>query len=307
MTDIKEILSAFPMRFLSTTHQLGRSWRRDILKTTPEQIRFTLDGMARLYPGSAKVSFEMKDIAGVPTALLKPNASKELPHDAVPDILLVHGGGFSFGSARTHRALGTALARLTQCNIWIPEYRLAPEHPFPTSNKDLAAVYMTLRQDRKLFVLGDSAGGNLATVLVQTAKKEGWPDVNGLILLSPWLDLRPQSESNVNEKSEFSPFERLDMLEYAEHYLQGSDANQPSVSPILGSFDNFPPVYLETSRIEYLYPDALELAKMLRERQSPLVYREEQRALHGWQLFPDVLPEAKKSVQEIANFIHEYS
>lgn len=278
-----------------------------MFKTTPEQIRYTLDGMARLYPGSVGVSFEMTEIAGIPTALIQSKEAEPTTGKLQPGIVLVHGGGFSFGSARTHRALGTALARLTHCTVWIPEYSLAPEHAFPQANEDMAAVYLELSRSRELFVMGDSAGGNLATVLVRTCIERGWQQPRGLILLSPWLDLRPQSSSNVQEKSEFSPFERLDMLEYAEHYLQGHDADQPSVSPLLGSFLGFPPVYLESSRIEYLHPDAIQLTKALQSQGIQFEYREEFKALHGWQLFPDVLPEAKKSVLGIAEFVKCHS
>jgi len=308
MAQLPPSLWNIPQRFVSITHQLGRSWRRDVIKMTPEQIRATLDGLSRLYPGQFGVTFEQIELAGIPSAKIYcapgPHRDKHRPDR----ILMVHGGGFAFGSARTHRALATSLAKNCQADIYIPEYSLAPEKPFPFAINELLACYDEMcEQEGRIWLMGDSAGANLAAALLnEVIKKQGKPP-EGLLLLSPWIDLRPSSRSNTASQSFWSPFERLDMLEYATHYLQGHAATDPKASPILASVAEWPPVYLEASKVEYLWHDAEHLAEELGKAEVPFEFRIEPAALHAWQLFPDILPEAKRSIDKMAEFIRHHS
>ena len=155
------MLWSFPERFLRVSHQFGRVVRRDVVGMTPEQIRASLDGLARLYPGHFNVAFERTALQGVPCAKLYPRhrARGNARQDA-PILVLAHGGGFAFGSALTHRAFASALVVELQCEVWIPEYRLAPEHPFPAPLEDVITVLNGLSsKSEALWILGDSAEG----------------------------------------------------------------------------------------------------------------------------------------------------
>lgn len=308
MAQVPPSLWNIPQRFVSITHQLGRSWRRDVIKMTPEQIRSTLDGLSRLYPGQFGVTFEQMELAGIPsTKIYCAPASDQHKHR--PDrILMAHGGGFAFGSARTHRALATSLAKKCQAEVYIPDYSLAPEKPFPFAIHELLACYDELcKEDGRIWLMGDSAGANLAAALLNEILANHGKSPAGLLLLSPWIDLRPGSRSNTASQSNWSPFERLDMLEYATHYLQGHAATDPKASPILASVAEWPPVYLEASKMEYLWHDAESLAEELDQAEVSFEFRIEPAALHGWQLFPDILPEAKRSIDNMAEFIRHHS
>lgn len=305
--DVPALLWQFPKRFLRASHQLGRVVRRDVVGMTPEQIRLTLDGLARLYPGHFHVAFERTECNGVPCGLLYPrHAQRKAQQREI--LVLAHGGGFAFGSALTHRAFASALVRALECEVWIPEYRLAPEHPFPAPLNDVVSVVTSLcREGARPWVLGDSAGGNLAlSSVLEVHEKEG-AIVAGVGLFSPWLDLNPQSDSNRLSKTESSPFERLDMVEYAAHYLHGSSAMDPLVAPLTRPLHALPPVYLEASKAEYLHPDFELARKAFAKANVQCFSREEERALHGWQLFPDVLPEARRSVKQFAAFVQAVS
>lgn len=298
--DVTDQLLQFPKRFLRATHQFGRMVRRDVVGMTPEQIRTTLDAVARLYPGHFNVVFERTLVGGIPCGHLYPRQAK--PSSA--RMVLAHGGGFAFGSPLTHRAFASALVQSLQCEVWIPDYRLAPEHPFPAPLKDVLDVINSLTSNgRAVWVLGDSAGGNLALSAALEQVRVNSTSIAGIGLFSPWLDLRPHSESNQKAQTANSPFERLDMVEYANHYLQGHDAADPRVAPLLANVSGLKHVYLEASCAEYLYPDALLARKVFKEAGVPCEWREEERALHGWQLFPDVLPEAKRSVDAFCRFV----
>lgn len=306
-SDVSSLLWQFPKRFLRATHQLGRVVRRDVVGMTPEQIRLTLDGLARLYPGHFHVAFERTQLGGVPCGLLYPRHAKGMSQQERV-LVLAHGGGFAFGSALTHRAFASALVHALDCEVWIPEYRLAPENPFPAPLEDVMSVVQQLCQiGRKPWVLGDSAGGNLALSTVLEMQKQEGKAIAGVGLFSPWLDLNPHSNSNRLGKTESSPFERLDMVEYASHYLGGESTNDYRVAPLMRELHNLPPVYLEASKAEYLHPD-FELARNAFAKAGIECFsREEARALHGWQLFPDVLPEARRSVKHFAAFVQSVS
>ena len=284
MAQVPPSLWNIPQRFVSITHQLGRSWRRDVIKMTPEQIRSTLDGLSRLYPGQFGVTFEQMELAGIPSAKIYCAPASD-QHKHRPDrILMAHGGGFAFGSARTHRALATSLAKKCQAEVYIPDYSLAPEKPFPFAIHELLACYDELcKEDGRIWLMGDSAGANLAAALLNEILANHGKSPAGLLLLSPWIDLRPGSRSNTASQSNWSPFERLDMLEYATHYLQGHAATDPKASPILASVAEWPPVYLEASKMEYLWHDAESLAEELDQAEVSFEFRIEPAALHGWQ------------------------
>lgn len=297
--------SLIPERLLAAGHRIGRTLRRDYVGMTPQQIRLALDQLSRLNPGPFGAQFEITPMGGIPTARVTfpPHPQK------TGVILLVHGGGFAFGSPRSHRALAVHLARSTSMEVWIPDYRLAPEHPFPAAMEDLQAVWQEMQAQGQTLhtVLGDSAGGNLAAAFVQWllgAHPTQRPAT--CALLSPWWDLSPQSLSNLQDEEAYSPFDRYDMLTYSNFYLQGHPAEDPKASPLRGHFKEFPPTYLEGSAVEYLYPDIIKGRDLLLESGVQLTFREEAHALHGWQLFPDALPEARRSVEHLSEFIRQH-
>ena len=128
-------------------------------------------------------------------------------------------------------------------------------------------------------------------------------NVQGIGLFSPWLDLSPHSNSNRSNHTDLSPFERLDMVEYASHYLQGYSAEDARVAPLGQTLSGLSNVYIEASKAEYLYPDFELACRSFRDQGVAFSERLETAALHGWQLFPDVLPEAKRSVKAFSAFV----
>ncbi len=290
-----------PSKLLSKGTSIGRVLRRNVAGMSPQQIRQALDQFSRLNPGPADGRVSQIEVAGIPVL--------EGRFDRLDErgiLLLIHGGGFSFGSSRSHRAMGLHLAKLTKRRLWIPEYRLAPENPFPAGLEDVQKVYEeALMFNGDVLLVGDSAGGNLATATVQHSIKTGWAVPTALMLLSPWLDLAPNSQSNDGDQHELSWFDREDMLTYTKHYLGDEDPLRAEASPLRGSWAGFPPTYLEASVDEYLWPDARSAYEELKAASCFAELRTEEKALHGWQLFPDFIPEAQRSIQAMAAFIEK--
>lgn len=291
--------SVWAERLLTTGHRWGRTLRRDWAGMTPAAIRTALDTLARLNPGPASVRFEMCTVSGVPVAAVTAGDAPSLGR-----IVLAHGGGFAFGSPRTHRAFAAHLALESGWEVWLPDYPLTPESPFPAAVDALRRVWDAApRQELCCVVAGDSAGGNLATALVQRLLHEGMPVPDALLLFSPWLDLARDSESNRLNLEALSPFDRSDMETYGALYAGAVPFEDPRVSPLRGSVAGFPPVFIESSEVEYLRPDAQAFVAVLKQAGVAVEERTEAFALHGWQLFPDLLPEAQRSVQAVGEFL----
>src|SRR4029077_13789738 len=108
-------------------------------------------------------------------------------------ILFLHGGGFVFGSIRMYADLAARLAAAAQGRVVLPDYRLAPEHQFPTAHEDVMRVYEHLLQygtsSANLALVGDSAGGALVMATAIDVRERGLPLPAAIGLVSPWVDL----------------------------------------------------------------------------------------------------------------------
>lgn len=283
--------------WLESAHRAARTLRRDVAHATPQQIRHALDMASRLNPGPwggeyHEVGSDSRSGAEV--------TWKERQEGTV---MWIHGGAFAFGSPRVYRAAAIHLARCTRCRVWIPSYRLAPEHPYPAAHDDvLGAIRNALDQGESFVLVGDSAGGNLALGALLRLREEGrdLSSLKGLALLSPWCDLRINAKSIAANDVAHSPFDHRDSMEYSQNYLAGHDAEDPRVSALAGmGFDNFPSTYLEWSNDEFLAPDIEELCRVMLEAGVDLTVRTEPSAIHGWQTLPDLLPEARRSSEAL--------
>ena len=149
-----------------------------------------------------------------------------------------------------------------------------------------------------MLLMGDSAGGNLAMGGMARWIQEGLPSdhILGFALLSPWCDLRKEADSIQQNMVAHSPFSHEDSMEYSKQYLAGHPATDPNVSPLLqSSFEGWPAMYLEWALDEFLAPDVAALNVRFQHADLDVTTRTEPEAVHGWQLLPDLLPEARRS------------
>src|SRR5690606_13208155 len=145
--------------------------------------RSGMDMGARLLPLRAGVQVERLQLKGVPTECVGQEAPTKFA------ILHLHGGAFIVGSPASHRALAGELAARTGAKVYVPDYRLAPEHPCPAALDDCLAAWEGLLDAgfaaNRIVLSGDSAGGALALALVQQLRATGKALPAALILLSP--------------------------------------------------------------------------------------------------------------------------
>lgn len=280
-------------RLISGYHVAVRLLRREVIDATPAQWRVAADTVARLYVPPKDLAVDSVDWFGLRTEVVTKGPAER---NARP-IIWIHGGAFAFCSPRTHRAAAGALSAATGRPVWLPDYPLAPEHPYPAALDALERV----TRDAPLDIVGDSAGGNLA---LAWALRRGAGD--RLALLSPWVDLRVDGPSSLEDRRASSVFDREDLREYAALYLGGHAPTAPDCSPVLApgaDLRRLGPIYLESAADELLRGDAELLASRLQEEGHPLIRFTEESAPHGWQLFPDLLPEARRTTERLADFL----
>jgi len=220
--------------------------------------RAQLAGLAALHPVDGRVAQRIETIGKVSCHIVG-------PEEAAATILYFHGGGYRLGEAATWLGFTAGLARDGGIRFVLPDYRLAPEHPFPAAIHDAASTYVALRDagTAPLIAAGDSAGGGLAAALVALAQANGDRGPDGLILLSPWLDLSVVSGTYDSHAATDNMFSRDSATEAAELYLQGESADQPLASPLNADLSAFPPVQLFCGGHEVLLGDSLAFVARL--------------------------------------------
>ena len=279
-------------------HSIAVKLRREVVGATPQQIRTAIESLSRLNPGHFRGSLEYDEIAGVQCGVI---TYKEIKG---PIVIWIHGGGFTFGSAMVYKATAIYLARYYGCQVIIPNYRLSPEYKYPIPFQDCLNVYEKLVEDgEKIDLIGDSAGGNIASALVQTCISTNIQVPEKLVLLSPWLDLSKKSVSNKNNNSDYSPFDNLDTLAFSRDYIGEINDENPNVSPLRGSFKGFPKTHVQASKNEFLFDDARLCLEKLKKEGVGCSNHYEEKASHGWHLVPDFLPEASRSMDKVIEFL----
>jgi monooxygenase len=252
-------------------------------------------------PAAKGLRYTPATLGGVPGEWVEAEAATP---GATTTLLYLHGGGFVGCSARTHRPLTAALA-LQGLRVFVPDYRLAPEHPFPAAPQDALAVYRALRADAptgRIVVAGDSAGGNLAMGLLLTLRDAGEAMPAAAALFSPALDLTGASPSMALNAGRDAMFDSKQLPHLTEAYLAGADPTQPLASPLFGNMAGLPPLLLHVGESEVLRDDSIRLAQKAREAGVRVELQVFPGVAHVWQLVRQ-LPESRRSVRSAAQFL----
>lgn len=193
------------------------------------------------------VTFETDAIGGVPGVWVRPIES---PSDAA--ILHLHGGWFNFGTAQAYRHLVGHIAARAGVKAFVPDYRLAPEHPFPAALEDVVACYRGLEGSgiRRIALTGDSAGGNLALVLATRTSAVA------VAVLSPVTDLTLSAETYETRADADPFFTRPQIAELVNSYLSGADPRDSRASPLYSQFAGLPAVSVHVGDDEVLLDDS---------------------------------------------------
>jgi len=188
------------------------------------------------------------------------------PAGEVQGVLLhCHGGAFFAGSSRTHRALSTELAARAKVNVYMLDYRRAPEHPYPAALEDVRSVYQHLLSDgwtpEQIILGGDSGGCALALAFAVELREAGQILPAGMIMISPYVDITLSSAS-VFKNAKRDPMIRAYALKRGGDGYRGQlRSNDPRISPIFADLIGLPPLLIQAGSEEILVDDAINLAK----------------------------------------------
>ena len=225
--------------------------------------------------------------------------------DSVATLFFLHGGGYLVGAPRQFRFVARRFAA-AGFDVFMPSYRLAPEHVFPAALEDAFAAYQALlRAARGPIVLaGDSAGGGLAVSLMLRLRAEGLPQPVAVALFSPWTDLAAASPSVRANEEKDALFTRKVILIGGRAVLGLANARDPLASPVYGDLAGLPPMLVHAGADEALRDDSTRLADRARAAGVDAQIELWPDTPHGWQLMP-FIPEAAESRQKAIDFLKE--
>jgi len=266
-----------------------------------DQQRRRLLAATRLTLPPRRVSFETASSGGVPGEMVCESGRGA----ASPVILYLHGGGYTTGSPRTHRALTGHLAVCCRARLFVPDYRLAPEFPFPAGLEDATAAYRGLLGDGvepgDIVIAGDSAGGGLAVAAALTLRGIGQPLPGALVLFSPLTDLtREYPEAPPRGEVMLTP---AWLRECARSLVATGDPGDPLVSPVGADLRGLPPTLIQVGTDELLLPDSRRLFERLQSAGVRAELHEFQARWHVFQANAGVLADADRALEEVAAFI----
>ncbi|MGN7821052.1 alpha/beta hydrolase fold domain-containing protein [Chitinophaga sp. 22536] len=286
-------LCIFLLTLLALPANAQTNHRMDI-----QQIRQQFDQLGDIYPSDETVKIESTTIAGVRCHWFIPvNATVgEL-------IILLHGGSYALGSLHSHRAMTSHFASTLRRKILLVEYALAPEHPFPAGRNDAEKVYRHIAAAypaTSIFLLGDSAGGGILVSVMHQLSGTPVKQPAGVVLISPWLDLRCENESYETRRANDPILSKEEMKRFADYYAQG---RIEAASAGLRTFSTFPPVLILTGSREVLYDDSKHFYDRIRTVApfADMITFEGQ--THVWPLTAIQSPAAISTLEKISAFM----
>jgi epsilon-lactone hydrolase len=265
--------------------------------------RTRLEAITRVLLPARQVGHAPGVLGGVPGEFVRVAGQAADRHA----ILYLHGGAYCVGSPRTHRALATHLARRTRATLFVADYRLAPEHPFPAAVDDAVAAYRGLLErghaHGDLAIVGDSAGGGLALATALKLRDLGLPLPAALVVFSPWVDLDDPERGPAPAGEVMVSAAWTD--ECARLYLGGHDARDPYASPVHGDLRGLPPVLVQVGQDELLLGDSRRLAAALAQAGVGVQCTEFPRRWHVFQANAGLLADADRALDAVSAFLRQ--
>jgi acetyl esterase/lipase len=227
--------------------------------------------------------------------------------DADVRLLYLHGGGWVSGSGGNYLPLAAEISAAARCAVLLPDYRLAPEHPFPAGLEDCIDAYDWLIENgptgpgpaKATFIAGDSAGGNLTLATLLALRDRRRPLPAGGIALSAATDFTLQSESLATVEDPI--ISARTMPEFRERYLGMTDPTDPLASPVFGDYHGIPPLLIQVGEHEMLRDDSVRVAEKALADGVPVKFEVWPGMVHVFQIRG--LPESREAIEQIAEFM----
>ncbi|OJV63072.1 MAG: acetylhydrolase [Clostridiales bacterium 38-18] len=228
-------------------------------------------------------------------------------------ILYLHGGGYVGKLKNRHRLMAIKYCEsMEDAMVLMPDYRTAPEHPYPEALVDaIDAFDWLIRQGYKendIIIAGDSAGGGLALAVCLYLKHYMRNLPRAIIAMSPWTDMTASGASymfNYENDPLFGKTKKS--LLYNRDYLGKANQQTPYVSPLFGDYSDFPPMLIQVGGDEMLLSDSVRVAEKAKKEGVKVWLHVYEGMFHDFQMAGDLIPESKEAWHEIAEFIRTFS
>jgi len=258
-----------------------------------------------IFKTPANVKITAAALGGVPGEWVE---SASQPAAAV--LLYLHGGGYFACSARTHRPFTTGFAQ-RGLRVYAPDYRLAPENPFPAGLNDSVAAWHAVRAEigpaTPMVIGGDSAGGGLALATMLKLRDEGAALPAAAVLFSPLTDLAGIGESRRTNDRRCAMFYGSGLGRATEFYMGATgDPSDPLASPLYADLRGLPPLLIHVGADETLRDDSTELAARARAAGVQVDLTLWPVVPHVWQLFHPFVPEGRQSLASASAFLRSW-
>ncbi|MEI4519467.1 MULTISPECIES: alpha/beta hydrolase [unclassified Pseudomonas] len=250
----------------------------------------------------AGVRFEAVDMGGVPATLVTPD---ELKTDAV--LMYIHGGAYIVGRPDGYHGIGGNYAKMLGARVYMPDYRLAPEHQFPAPIDDTLRAYEWLLEQNiaasKIAFAGESAGGAMVVSVMVAAKSKGLPLPAVGSSISPWANLEHTGASMSNREG-LDPLNSKPVLDIlARAFLGDTLANHPLASPVFADVTGLPPILVQIGENELMLSDAMRLANHLADNRVRVNLEVWPGMFHAWHFYAGMLAEGQQALESSVRFI----
>jgi acetyl esterase/lipase len=273
-------------------------------KANVQVRRRRLHALANVLWTAKGVTTERGQINGLKAEWLTPRQSSKGKL-----LLYLHGGAYIMGNCATHRQLVSHIARAAGVRALIPEYRLAPEHPFPAAVDDAVGVYRALLaggyRAGNVIIAGDSAGGGLTMATLLSLRDADDPLPAAACLLSPFLDLAATGESMTTRAYSDPWFKPEDMPIVASCYCDESELSHPLVSPVYADLSGLPPLYIQVGADEILLSDSTRAADKVKVAGGKVDIEIWPDMWHVFQVFVHQMPESRDAIRKLGIYIRQ--
>mgnify|MGYP000899020401 CR=1 FL=1 len=288
-----------------TRHVIKRPVERRGLN--PRTARTVVRRMELLTSGFRRfVGSRRATIAGVPCDIVLPRN----PPAVERTILYLHGGGFFLHLPRSYKHFAHRLADRFGATVYLPDYRLAPEHRHPAAPDDCLAVYQALLDDgcdpARMAIMGDSAGGNLALVTLLRARDIGLPLPACATLLSPGADLTFSGASYQSNARADPLVPMIALHQVTMQYVDTTTKAHPHASPMLGDLSGLPPLSILVGSTEVLLDSSISTAQLCQAAGGRVTLQIWEEMPHVFPLF-HFLPEGKIAMQHMLDFFNKHT
>jgi monoterpene epsilon-lactone hydrolase len=286
---MNSIQSAF-VRFMLRRSNI---WNKPLI-----EVRKTMEGIkANAMPQGIENS--RQNIHGVGCEVFKHPSNKK---DKV--ILYFHGGGFCLGIYPPNREFAAKICSQTETDVYLPDYRLAPENPFPAALEDAIAVYRGIIENgftgKDIILMGDSSGCALAVSALLALKQSKVEMPCALNFITPVFDLAGKGDS-FTSKAAKDPFKLADPLGIAKIYVAANNPTSPMLSPLYGELDGLPPVLIHAAEYDVFLSDSTRFAEKAKNTDVKVNIKVWRKMWHIFHMQAPFVPESKRALDEICS------